>query len=159
MFTPIGAANTECANSLSESALIATSVMQCESRCKSRGGTGYVCLNLNFRQNFPSWFTHDFRSTDKKFKLCLNQMHKIILTGSNIRFITWFSRPWNLEFSQILKSIRKLCGLEVPGRAKHLKFLDFQAKKLWHLLSGAGDKINMSRSAKSCTSMTHNRVK
>ena len=46
------------------------------------GVIGHVCLNSNFRQNFPSnRFTHDFRSTDKKkIRSCLNQMGKIILT-------------------------------------------------------------------------------
>ena len=30
-------------------------------------GAGHVCLNSNFRQNFP-WVTHDFTTTDNKFK-------------------------------------------------------------------------------------------
>ena len=42
---------------------------------------GHVCL-FNISAKFPIRL-HDFKTTDKKFKTCLNQMRKIILTESS----------------------------------------------------------------------------
>ena len=68
-------------------------------------------------------------------------------------FFMWSTGPQNFEFCEIIKSIWKLCGLEVPERTKHVSFQIFNLK-LWrpswrHNVAGS-KLINISASKIMC---------